>query len=564
MQTYKTTKIVSAALLSLLLAACGGGENSPLDNNGETTGPVDTTSPSKIGSGSGDNFSNGEIGVTNDITSLSAGGSTTLTVYIVSSTNIPIAEPTTVDFISDCVAANKAILKDSSGDETNSVSTINGRATIVYTANGCSGADTITASASIGTITKYAQVELTIEAGTVGSLQFTDATPKTISLKGSGGTENSIIRFRVLDGNGAPVERTTVNFSMTTTSGDVILTPSSALSDSEGYVTTTINAGTVATTVSVSATIEGTNISTSSESLTISTGVPVQKNASLSFSKLNPRGADRDGEQVTVTMSMADDFNNPVPDNTAVTFWAEGGLIGSNCRTLNGSCSVTWRSQDSRPDDLRVTILAFASGNETFTDDDSDGRYDIGEEFDDLGEAFRDDNENGIHDTGEKFVDLADPTLNNTPNGDRDGGDGVYSGTLCASTNSEVCSKAKITVRESGVLSMSHPEANFSSFSDEYCTIPSNIASSPSDDIYIEASDENGNSLPAETVIKTLDSDAINMTVSKFSSTVPNRANPWCFKLRVTGASGQTGSFEIQAETKEKEITPETISITFQ
>lgn len=575
MYNYKTTNTVSAVFLSLVLAACGGGENTAIDrsnpasssgiSSGSNSSVVDTTSPSKIGSGSGANFQRGVIGVTNDITELSAGGSTTLTVYIVSSTNTPIAEPIDISFISDCVAANKAILKDSGGEVTNSVSTINGRATVSYTANGCVGDDTITASASIGGTTQYAQVTLSVEAGVVGSIQFTDANPKTISLKGSGGVENSVVRFRVLDGNGAPVEKATVLFTMTTTSGDVTLTPASALSDGEGYVTTTINAGTVATTVSVSATIEGTKISTSSGSLTISTGAPVQNNASLALTKFNPRGADRDGEPVTVTMSMADDFNNPVPDDTAVSFWAEGGLIGSSCRTVNGSCSVTWKSQDFRPDDLRVTILAFASGNETFVDDDSDGRYDIGENFSDLGEAYRDDNEDGTYNMGEKFVDLADPALNNLPNGVRDTGNSVYNGTLCALDDTSTCNKAKITVRKSAVLSMSAPTAVFQLFSDKSCSIASTgDITGASGIVYVLASDEYGNSLPAETTVETLDSDAINMVVSEFSSTVPNQPNPWCIRLFVGGVVGESGSFQIQSTTEDNEESIDSFTIKFQ
>src|SRR4051794_3008947 len=111
MHTLKTTTIVSAALISLLLSACGG-SGSPMDNNtgGSGGGDVDTTSAQKIGSGSGAEFKEGKIGVTNDVTALSAGGSTTLTVYVVSSTNTPVTASTNVSFISSCIAANKAIL----------------------------------------------------------------------------------------------------------------------------------------------------------------------------------------------------------------------------------------------------------------------------------------------------------------------------------------------------------------------------------------------------------------------------------------------------------------------
>lgn len=561
MHTLKTTTIVSAALFTLLLSACGG-SGSPMNNNGGGGGgSVDTTTAQKIGAGSGSDFKNGQIGVTNDITSLSAGGSTTLEVYVVSSTNTPVITATTVNFISSCIAANKAVLKNSAGTVASSTPTINGRATMTYTANGCVGTDRVTASATINGATAYANVDLSIEAGTVGSIQFTSATPAKISLKGSGGTEASLVKFRVLDGNSAPVGKTNVTFSMSTTAGGLSLTPATATSDSDGYVSTTINAGTVATIVSVTATIEGTNITTSSGNLTVSTGTPFQRNASLAFSVFNPRGLDRNGEESTITMSMADDFGNPVPDGTAVTFWSEGGLIGDNCRTTNGRCSVIWRSEDFRPHDGRVTILAFASGNESFTDTNSNGRYDQGEPFEDLAEAYLNINdldgfeyENGsTYDVGEKFVDLADVANQNQPNGNYDMGNGVYNGTLCSSDDPAVCSKEKVTVRKSWVLSMSGPYGYFELFSDRDCLNPSNgTISSTSKVAYVLASDINGNSLPSETVVGVGDPKQ-----SQVFTVVPNTPDPLCYAVNVPS----TGSYNIFSKTKEGEITEKTFSV---
>lgn len=540
MHTLKTTTIVSAALISLLLSACGGDGSGVVNNQGSSitssssvsSGAVDTTTAQKIGSGSGDSFTDGVIGVSNNITELSAGGTTTLEVYVVSSTNTPVVAATTVSFISSCIAANKATLKNAAGEVASSTSTINGRATMIYTAAGCEGADRVTASAAINNTTVYANVDLNIEKGTVGSIQFTSATPAKINLKGSGGTETSIVKFQVLDGNGAPIGKTNVLFNMSTTTGGLSLSPTTAPSDSDGYVSTTINAGTVATIVSITATVEGTNISTSSGNLTVSTGAPFQRNASLAFSVFNPRGWDRNGEESIITMSMADDFGNPVPNGTAVTFWAEGGLIGDNCLTTDGRCSVTWRSEDFRPDDGRVTILAFASGNETFTDTNSNGRYDQGEPFEDLPEAYININDDYIdlasifaeRNTDERFVDLADPTNQNQPNGKYDQGNGVYNGTLCYSDDATVCSKEKVTVRKSWVLSMSSPKALFSLYSDETCETPATNGSPVGSSVYVMVSDINGNSLPSGAEVGIGDpKDSDVFTV------VPNSPNPICY-----------------------------------
>ncbi len=551
MHTLKTTTIVSAALFTLLLSACGG-SGSPMNNNGGGGGGnVDTTTAQKIGAGSGSDFKNGQIGVTNGITNLSAGASTTLDVYIVSSTNTPVVAATTVNFISSCISANKAILKNAAGTVASSATTINGRATMVYTANGCVGTDRVTASATINGATAYANVDLNIEAGTVGSIQFDSATPDSISLKGSGGKETSIVRFKVVDGNGAPIEKASVTFSMSTTAGGMSLSPTTALSDSGGYVSTTISAGTVPTDVNVTATVDGTTYAANSLLLKVSTGVPVQRSASLSATKFNPRGWDRDGEQVTLTMRMADDFGNPVVDGTAVTFWAEGGAIAPNCTTVDGACSVVWKSQEQRPDDGRVTILAFTSGNETFTDANTNGQYDAGESFIDMAEAYRDDDESDTYDEGiELFVDLAKGTKER-----RDDSDGVYSGTLCKSDDSAVCSKEKVTVRKSLVLAMSDNQGYFELFSDAGCTNPLSspyTVSATSKMAYVLASDINGNSLPSESVVGVGDPKE-----SEIFTVVPNTPNALCYAINVPS----TGSYQIFSKTKEDEITTQAFSI---
>ena len=359
------------------------------------------------------------------------------------------------------------------------------------------------------------------------------------------------------------MENTDVNFTMSTTSGGLSLTPVTGKSNSDGYVSTTINAGTVTSVVSVTATIVDKNISTSSNTLTVSTGVPVQRNTSLSIETFNPPAWETDGVEVKVTMRMADDFGNPVLDNTGVTFWTEGGAIGSNCLTKNGSCEVKWISQDFRPNNGRVTILAFATGNETFIDSNTNGRYDLNESFSDLGEAFRDDNENNLYDFPEElFVDLTDKSNGNAPNGSYElNGDGVYSGTLCYLENSSICTREKITVRKSAIIAMSSWVGKFSLFTDQMCTVASNgflAASSPT--LYVLAEDRNGNSLPNGT--KLTAENATGLT-AKLDATIPNTSEPGCFPILLTGSSGSTGRFTVQSKTAKNEISTATYDITF-
>lgn len=590
MRTLKTTTIVSAAFLSLLLSACGGGGSSPLDPRPTSSGAstsaaqpssgaassVDTVTAQKLGAGTGANFREGEIDATNGLTNLSAGGFTTLSVYVVTSTNTPAATTTEVSFISDCVAAGKATLTNSANAAATSASTLNGRATINYRANGCSGTDTIIASANIDGAVKTAQINLSIAQGTAGSIRFEDATPKQISLKGSGGVETSLVRFRVVDENGAPLDQTTVNFTISSTPGGLTLDQTTGTSNNEGYVSTRITAGNVATTVSVSATVVGTNLSTSSSELVISTGIPVQRSVSLSASKLNPRAWDRDGEEVTLTMRMADDFGNPVVDGTAVTFWTEGGAVGPSCLTENGACFVTWRSQEFRPNNGRVTVLAFASGNETFTDTNSNGRYDSGEPVSNLGEAFLDTNEDGIYTLAisERFVDVDLPSYTplkrNDPDGIDDGpvdmkqGTSGYNGTLCYSDDASICTKDKVTVRDSVVLAMSSPSGYLTLWSDPACSsaFGGSIAGARGT-VYLLAEDENGNSLPNGTKL-TINGSPTGMTAT-LDTVVPNSPNPACIPISVaaTPTAPSNATFSVKYETTDQENFAENFGINF-
>lgn len=512
MHTLKTTTIVSAALISLLLSACGG-SGSPISNQGGSSfssvssGTVDTTTPTAIGLGSGSDFVAGQIGAGIGNATLSPGGSTTLTVNVVSPTNTLVTNPISITFNSVCVAAGEAILK--SGDATtNNVSTTNGQATITYTANGCVGNDEITASATLGGTTKTAKATLNIEADTIQTVSFIDAIPTLVNLKGTGGGETSIVRFRVLGGTGAPMKDVDIDFSLSTSVGGLSLTNNTAKTDKAGYAITTVQAGAVATTVRVTGKARSTEISTQSNQLIVSTGIPDQDSMSLSATHPVPIGAwNYDGIESQITIRMADAFNNPPPDGTAVTFTTEGGAIVSGCPTTAGACTVRWVSQAPKPtrnsannsverilcvDALgapvadaaacaleragRVTVLATAIGNESFIDSNGNGYFDKGVDVfrsfndggncdanvppssaktpsnsgiipcDDLVEAYIDKNENQMRDNDEEFTDFNKDNAHSIENG-------MYNGVLCQ-VEGDGCTKTGVTIREDLLLIM--------------------------------------------------------------------------------------------------------------
>ncbi len=426
---------------------------------------------------------------------ISAGGTTVVSVTVVDENGNPFSEPVDVNFSSSCSSQATPTATLSSP-----VTTVNGVATSTYLAQGCVGDDAINVTANAGGINLSATATVNVLPADVGSIEVVSATPDKIAIRGAGGiggAESSTVVFRVRDINGNPVNGRLVDFSLNTNVGGITLTPTQATTNTEGLVQTVVNSGTVATTVRVTASVNGSDplILTQSSQLVISTGIPDQNSFSLSAETLNPEAWNTDGVEVKVTARLADHFNNPVPDGTAVSFFAEGGSIEPSCTTVNGKCSVTWTSQEPRPTGQtlggarvpevnnsmgqpyggRVTILATAIGEESFPDLNGNGRFDASEMTAflgndvtgrpyDLAEAFNDYNEDGVYNPaqggGEAAGDLEE-FVDFNGNAAFDGKDGLYNGVLCSIPAHAGCSSTQksTNVRARLVLVMSGSEA---------------------------------------------------------------------------------------------------------
>ena len=364
-------------------------------------------------------FDSETLGITPN--SIAAAATASVIVDIIDANDNPFSTPIEVEFTSNCVAANTSSIDEK-------VMTVNGQAVATYEAKGCQGNDLITATARYGGAVFSATGSVTVAADSAGFIEFLSASPEFIAIKGTGGTslsETSIVSFRVHSKLGAPLPNTLVNFTLNTDIGGTTLSPTSKTTNAAGEVTTTVQAGKVSSAIRVTATVDGSDISAQSDQLIVSTGVPDQNSISLALSSHNPEALAYDNETVTVTARLADRFNNPVPDGTAVYFTTEGGAIEPGCVTKQGTCSVTWTSQEPRPIDHRVTIMAVAVGDESFSDEDGNGTYSDsdGEPYEDTGngvydepftdsnannifdEPFVDSNANGSYNFGESFVD---------------------------------------------------------------------------------------------------------------------------------------------------------------
>ena len=269
---------------------------------------------------------------------------------------------------------------------------------------GCSG-KTITISASTsgsGVVSK----SLSILGAPATNLSFVSVKPTRIFLKNSGGLEQAIAEFKLVNAREEPLLGQDVQLTLKTLNGGIpkasfgtvgnvsaiILT-----TDAAGKVTVPVFSGTVPTSVLVNAAlVSNPLVQTDSAVLAIASGRPAQGQVSLSVGKFAIRGFNFDGEETSITMSLADRQGNPVPDGTAVNFVTEGGvMIPPVCTTGgvagNSQCTVNIRTQNPRPTNGLVSILAYVAGEEDFVDANFNNVYDCGESFTDLGTAYRDD-----------------------------------------------------------------------------------------------------------------------------------------------------------------------------
>jgi len=419
---------------------------------------------------------------------IGAGGTTSVSMRLVTVDGAPFTPPVPVTFTSGCAANGEASL-------TSPVMSANGEAISTYTAGGgCVGTDTIVGEALIpGTsLPLTAAGVVSITPPSAGSIAFVSAEPSSIALRGHATSElpeTTEVKFRVLSASGVPVPSQLVQFTLSTVAGGLAVQESSGVSDSAGEVTTHVHAGTVATVFRVVATLDGTDISTQSQGISVSTGSPDQAGFSVSAETLNPEAGNYDGVTVPVQIRASDWFRNPVADGTVVQFTASGGAVTPSCTTVNGGCSVTWTAQNPRPANGRAVILAFTAGDETFVDLDGDGRFSAGDTWQDLPEAWLDANENGRHDPGEFFVDA-------DGNGAYSPANGRYDGALCDVTSNLCGGVRSVDVRSSITIVMATSDATVS-------VSPAHVSLAPnaSGTVRIHVSDRNGNLPPEGTQI---------------------------------------------------------------
>ena len=431
-------KIKSWALLGLIamLGACGGSDTVTTTATDTTT--PDTTTPDTVdtvtdvdnsnlglaaGVGTAFTVGNALTGLEGNET-LSASGSTTVTVYIVNtaSDNEKFLGSRDVFFTSTCAQIGLA----SFSPEKLKAS---GVATATYQDKGCGRltGETDAVVVTLGTedtegnITEFATAtaNIQVEAAIVGAIQFVSADFSLIALNGFGTSTTpslSQLEYQVLDASGNPMPDRTVNFSLDHEFGSASLSLDKAITNQEGKVLVILKAGNVSGVIRVKASLDvlddDGNVDhvevTYSDAIVMATSLGDENSFSLAANVFNPHAWDFDQNEVTITASLGDHRQNPVLDGTRIYFTATGGIMTPSCETENGFCDAKWNSGNPRPIDGYVTITAYTRGQGNYQDKNSNGLFDIGESFEAFGEAYIDANGNGTYETEGAYQPILD------------------------------------------------------------------------------------------------------------------------------------------------------------
>lgn len=359
----KSLALALYGLFAALLVACGGGGGS----SGSTSFGGSTSGGTSGGSTSGAGTIKVELFDSTGAASNAVTGSNSLTVKATVTSGGAPAKNVLVTFT---VSSTIATLSPASGT---ALTDANGVAQVsLKSTNTGSGAAEVSAKATVGTTEITGKTAFSVGASptaTPTAMNFVSAVPtdKSIVIKGAGGngrTEVALLTFSVVDSANSGVPNVPVTFS-TQSSSPVTLVSSSGTTDVNGNVTVAVNSGSQPTTVRVIATVQGTSISAISDTVTVTTGQPTQAAFSLSLQKYYVEGLTHDNTQNTVTALLADAFGAAVADGTQVVFTTDSGAIvgsgGAKCLTVQGGCSVTWRSQNPRTANGVVTIVATAT-----------------------------------------------------------------------------------------------------------------------------------------------------------------------------------------------------------
>lgn len=331
-------------------------------------------------------------------TSLESGASTNITLRTKDAVNNVYQNDVTVDFDASC----------GTFDSNSVVSSNQGNVTATYTAidsngNLCEGTQTISATPT-NTQANKQTVTVNIAGVEASSIVYTTADEVKLGASNSGSSSSNQIEFTIY-ANGRPAANQQVEISKVYAPADFSFVTlnnkntKTVTSNSQGKVIVNVYPGALPGPVEIKAALKSNpNVFALSKKVSVASGRATQNGFSISTTK-NILALNVDGDTTTITASLADRVGNPVPNGTVVSFISEGGRVTPRCTTSDGTCEVEFSTQNPRPADNRVTVIAYVEGDKAYTDMNGNNRFDAGDILaQNIGDFFRDDNENNRYD----------------------------------------------------------------------------------------------------------------------------------------------------------------------
>lgn len=454
---------------------------------------------------------------------LSLNAVTSISAKIYSAGNI-YRPPVRFALRSDCSLQGKAIIDSP-------IIVENGELETIYHDNGCGNKDRIEIYIDGNDNDILAEAYIDVKKVDLGKIYPLSVSPPHISLKKAAKitrlSDLPKATFQITDAYGAPLENKKVLFTNTARNHGVTVSPLSASTDQNGKVSVNLRPGNSPVVVRAIAIIESTDIRAESPPLAISSGVPFAGNSSIRMERENIEFLQVKTSKNRVYLTLRDEMNYPVDEDTPVEFYSELGRISSSAVSNNGTIRTLWVGSGSEStEDPIVTIIAVTKGSEGFNDLNNNQIFDKGDSFIDSPEPYIDYNRDGTIQENEFYLDL-------NQNGQFDLGDGRYNGIRCL--ESQFCSPvthAMLTLNTEFMISTSRPDVSFSA---EKLLIP--IGGQP-EDLLISISDLNGNYMPQDTTI-TLSANRGNIIGKRFA-VIPGKKQAGPYDMAISISSEGT------------------------
>lgn len=189
-------------------------------------------------------------------------------------------------------------------------------------------------------------------SGEAASLYLFFQSSQSVGVRESGANETAQIIFEVLDSTGVPIDASkavTLQFAFgTNPGGGEFLFPSSAVTNTLGRASVTLNSGTRAGAVQIVAqmVVNGNTIRSRPVLMAIHGGLPVQTNFDVASNKLNYPLYGIIGAPIDFTAFLGDRYSNPVRTGTIAYFNTTSGIVEGSAQTdILGRATATLLTQ---------------------------------------------------------------------------------------------------------------------------------------------------------------------------------------------------------------------------